>query len=317
MKSLLPRIAYFVHELSLSVPYQMRRVLFKLYHKESLLCSSKLKLPFKARKLIFDLFPAKLYEKKICDNIYLYLDIKSRDESYIYHNGYWEKEATTLMQKFIKKGDIVFDVGANIGYYTLIFANTVGDKGRVFAFEPCPRNIRNLENNVRRNSFQNIVIERTALGENSQTMQMYFPCDVQFGAGGFFKARSYLAQQEVGVVTLDDFIKKEGITRIDFLKLDIEGGEIFALRGMSETLNQKIIRNAFIDIHDTILLRNGYKPQEIKKYMIKYGYTLYKVVADQFVPASVDSEDGGYFLASVSNRMDEIVNKLTVLKNPG
>lgn len=220
------------------------------------------------------------------------------------------------MQKFIKKGDIVFDVGANIGYYTLIFADTVGDKGRVFAFEPCPRNIRNLENNVRRNSFQNIVIERTALGENSQAMNMYFPCDVQFGAGGFFKARSYLAQQKVGVVTLDDFIKNKGITRIDFLKLDIEGGEVFALRGMSAALNKKIIKNAFIDIHDTILLRNGYKSQEIKKYINEFGYTLYKVIEEKLIPASVDSEDGGYFLASVSNRVDEIVNKLTVLKSP-
>lgn len=64
MESLLSRIAYFVHELSLSVPYQMRSVLFKLYHKESLLYSSKLKLPFKAKKLFFNLFPAKLYEKK-------------------------------------------------------------------------------------------------------------------------------------------------------------------------------------------------------------------------------------------------------------
>ena len=260
------------------------------------------------------MFPDKLYTRNISENISLSLDIKSRDESYIYTNGYWEKNVTALIRQICQKGDVVFDVGANIGYYTLITADLVGQEGMVYAFEPCPRNIRILESNVRQNHFGNISVETTALGERSETMHMYFPDDVQFGAGGFFKDRRYLVRQKVQVTTLDDFIKQRDITRIDFLKMDIEGGEVFALRGMKETLKHKIITNAFIDIHNTILSHSGYKPQDIKKCLVDYGYTLHRVVADQFLPACADSDEGGYFLASVSQTLNGIVKKQNMRK---
>ena len=299
MTFLLTRIAFFIHELSLPVPLQVRRLLFRLFHKDSLIYNPKLKLPFKVKRFIFNFFPTRLYTKKISDNIYIDLDIKSRDESYIYKNGFWEKEVTLLMQKFIKEGDVVFDVGANIGYYTLIFANEIGDKGKVYAFEPCPRNIVNLENNIKRNDFKNIIIEKKALGENSQKKDMYFPYNVQFGIGSFFKARSYLTPQKVQVIKLDDFIEQEKISSIDFMKLDIEGGEIYALKGMKRALSQGIIKNLFIDIHNTILLQNGYKPQEIKNILLQYGYSLHKVTSGELVDYPIDSPDGGYYLASV------------------
>lgn len=309
LRPLLPKIAYLVHELSLPVPYKIRRLVFKLCRRDSLLTSPKLKLPFKVKRLIFKLFPDKLYIRDISENISLRLDIKSRDESYIYTNGYWEKNVTALIRQICKTGDVVFDVGANIGYYTLITADLVGAEGRVYAFEPCPRNIHILESNVRQNHFGNISIETTALGEKPETTHMYFPDNVQFGSGGFFKDRRYLVRQEVQVTTLDDFIKQRGITRIDFLKMDIEGGEVFALRGMKEALRQKIITYAFIDIHNTILSHSGYKPQEIKKCLADYGYTLHRVVGDQYVPTCVDSEEGGYFLASVSKALNDILKK--------
>ena len=312
MNFIYPKLAYFIHTLRLSIPFRIRRFLFRLYPHKSLLHTSKLPLPTKVKGLIFKLFPDKLYSKQIGKNISLNLDIRSRDESYIYTKGYWEKDITTLIQQICKRGNIIFDVGANIGYYTLITAKLVGEEGMVYAFEPCPRNIRLLEDNVQRNHLKNISIERTALGEKSGTMYMYLPSYVHFGVGSFFKSRHYLIQKAVQVITLDDFIKERGITHIDFLKMDIEGGEIFALRGMKETLKQKIIRNIFIHIHSTILSRKSYKSQEIKKSLIGSGYKLYKIVANRFLPTSIDSEEGGYFLVSDSKRLSAISKKYSI-----
>jgi len=75
-------------------------------------------------------------------------------------HGIHEKNETNLVKSKIKEGEIVVDIGANIGYYTLIFAKLVGTSGKVFAFEPEPHNFHLLQKNLKANSYQNVTIEK-------------------------------------------------------------------------------------------------------------------------------------------------------------
>jgi len=88
-------------------------------------------------------------------------------------DGYFEPYETTLIESEIRPGDVVLDIGANIGYYTLIFARLVGERGRVYAFEPDPTNFRLLKKNVRANGYQNVIFVKKAVADSSGSMPLY------------------------------------------------------------------------------------------------------------------------------------------------
>ena len=101
---------------------------------------------------------------KIGNNI-LYLD--SNDSMHLSFNPNYEKDEFDLVKRTIKKGDVVLDIGANIGVYTVLFAEIVGDKGRVYAFEPDPKNFALLKKNIEINKYKNVVlINKAVLNKN-------------------------------------------------------------------------------------------------------------------------------------------------------
>lgn len=174
-------------------------------------------------------------------------------------------------------GDCVIDGGACYGDTALYFANLVGEAGRVFAFEFVPENIAMFEKNVALNPhFQNITLVRRPLFENSHTRVSFSGCGGSArvdrlenagdccgegirGGGGDSHGKnsrggdSHGGADSSGVdsaqkdsnsdsaaitIAIDDFVKENAIARVDFLKLDIEGSELFALKGAVETIKR-------------------------------------------------------------------------------
>ena len=135
----------------------MKKILFSIYKKFAamLLGSGISKYPFVNtvhKYLISHLKPNYI---EIGDDK-LFLD--SEDFSFLSITSEYEGNETELVKREIKEGDLVIDVGANIGYYTLIFAKLVGEKGKVYAFEPEPRSFKLLKKNVEENKYQNIMM---------------------------------------------------------------------------------------------------------------------------------------------------------------
>lgn len=171
------------------------------------------------------------------ENHQIFLD--PQDDLCLSINPSWEKLQTELVKREIKKGDTALDIGAHIGYYTLLLARLVGENGKVFAFEPEPANFALLKKNVKVNGFcDNVILNQKAVASETKRTQLFLGRDNTTGHSlykGHYRSRRYKSEVEVEAVRLDDYFKGE---RVDFIKMDIEGGEGEALIGMLSLLER-------------------------------------------------------------------------------
>ncbi|MFC1741084.1 FkbM family methyltransferase [Nanoarchaeota archaeon] len=148
----------------------------------------------------------------------------------------YEPHAIETMKKTIKKGDWVIDLGACIGYYTLVFAKLVGPKGKVFAFEPDKDNFKLLKKNVQLNDFNNVVCINKAVIDKVGTENLYLSDNI----GGhvmyketFEKSKSVKVQ----TTTVDEYFKDVN-RNFNLIKMDIDGSEARAIHGASRLLDR-------------------------------------------------------------------------------
>lgn len=168
------------------------------------------------------------------DGITYQLDLTESIDLCILTDSY-EPESMRIIPKLIKDGMTVMDIGANVGVYALRLAKLVGEKGRVFAFEPTsyvfPRLIRNIE----LNNFNNIISEKIALSDTYAQNQL--ACiRSSFKVGDSCSGNP--ASELISFVTLDDYVRARGIERVDFIKLDVDGYEYKVIRGALEVINK-------------------------------------------------------------------------------
>ena len=138
-----------------------------------------------------------------------------------------------LLRRLVNEGDIVFDIGANIGSYTYALSSTVGNSGKVFAFEPLPDNLRLLHFIKESMRLSNTTVIPEALSEKQGEMSLSVPI-----IGGVKKnTRAYLASEHsydsiiVKVTTISEIVDRYQLNRIDFIKCDAEGAENMIFRG--------------------------------------------------------------------------------------
>ena len=149
-------------------------------------------------------------------------------------HGEYETAETKIIQEQVSLGQIVLDIGANIGYFTLNFARLVGEQGRVYAFEPDPISFEILKRNVNSNGYQNVILEPIAVSNVSARAFLqrdkYNNLDHQL-------VRESKSSKDMAVRTirLDDYFHSIPES-VDFVKLDIQGAEGLALEGMRNLL---------------------------------------------------------------------------------
>ncbi|MDW8002917.1 MAG: FkbM family methyltransferase [Deltaproteobacteria bacterium] len=147
--------------------------------------------------------------------------------------GSYEYEKQRLFCQFVSEGDIVFDIGAHVGFYTLLASVLVGERGRVFAFEPLPENVKMLQTHLRINKVNNVTVLELAvtdrdgvsffeLGESSST--------------GRLSERGHL---KVQVSSIDSLVQEAVVPAPSLIKMDIEGAEFEALQGASGILRER------------------------------------------------------------------------------
>lgn len=146
--------------------------------------------------------------------------------------GTYECEQTRLFREHLRPGDTVLDVGAHVGYYSLLSSVFVGDQGEVWAFEPNPQNAGFLRRHVELNRRGNVRVTQAAVAEAEGTARF------DFGTGS---GTGYLAEGgalEVRTVRLDDFCRDHGL-RVSAVKIDVEGAEMAVLEGAAETIRRE------------------------------------------------------------------------------
>lgn len=210
---------------------------------------------------------------------------------YLAGKGLADRGARRFLAGRVEPGMVVLDIGANVGFYSLFFARLVGPAGRVYAFEPDPLSRRILERRRRAAGLANLEIAPVALGDREGRVTLY--CNPANRADN----RLHDSLQAPGVeavdvplTTLDAFCAERGIARIDAVKMDVQGAEVAALRGMSETLRKAPPRWLFLEFEPELLRGAGASPEELWALLDEYGYEAFAVGEDGEAAPVTDRE---------------------------
>lgn len=199
----------------------------------------------------------------------------------IYVNGVFERAETSFVMKHLQPGMVFFDVGANLGQYTLIGAQRVGITGQVHSFEPSNRMFGELQYNVGLNVFSDIcTLNKMAVSDNEGTarLSVYEPGAEVYGSLGnqdWPHNKSVIGHEDVKTIALDTYVKARDIKHVDLIKIDIEGAELLAIRGACKLLNQPDAPTIVLEMADVNTDGFGYKATEIWDYLEDFGYRMY------------------------------------------
>lgn len=190
------------------------------------------------------------------------------------HGSYIVEEAyEKFMMNYCDQSKIVFDVGANIGYYTIQFAQK--SDGKVFAFEPMSYQYKILLKNIEINKLKNVYPVQKIVSDSIGKKRIYFSgMDNTAASSVVVETENY---EYVPTVTLDQFCNEKNIEFIDLIKIDVEGYEMNVLKGMSRLLNTKRIKHLFIEVVEQHLQKAGNSSEELINYLKKYNYNGYSI----------------------------------------
>lgn len=206
------------------------------------------------------------------DGIYFDLDISDYQEHLVYYNLDADS-SRDILKHLPLKDSLVLDIGANIGQTTLCMASFLQNtKSTIISFEPFPSTFQKLENNVGLNNFTSIKIENMALGEKDSILDMAI--DSYSNSGGYrvYNPKHHKGKktQKVAVISLDKYLMGSS-TKVDFIKIDVEGYEYHVLSGGVKTL-KKQHPILFIELDDNNLRQQGHSAVELLELLDKLGY---------------------------------------------
>lgn len=190
--------------------------------------------------------------------------------------GIYEKYETELFKKLVKKGMIVVDIGANIGYYTLLAAHLVGDEGKVFAFEPDPYNYSLLCRNIEVNGYRNVIPVQKAVFNKSGKMKLFLDKN---NLGGHSLSEANVdkgVSTTVETTSLDEYFENTN-HKIDVVKMDVQGSEMEVLNGMTNTINQNEKLEIITEFWPFGLRNAGSSPTDFLRKLAEYGFVLYQI----------------------------------------
>lgn len=187
----------------------------------------------------------------------------------------YEPAETALFKREIKPGQVVLDIGANIGYYTLIAAKLVGPKGHVYAFEPDPTNFALLKKNVEANGHQNVTLFPKALSDKNGKGRLYLN-PTNKGDHRLFDSGDGRSSVTVTKARLDDILLKLD-RQVHFIKMDVQGAEASVLRGMKDLLGRSRTLKLVTEFSPGGLRLQGADPQGYLKALQKSGFKLQEI----------------------------------------
>lgn len=183
----------------------------------------------------------------------------------------YEERFDDAMMNSLREGDVAWDVGANIGFYTQKFAEKVGITGTVLAFEPSSITREQLVGNVAQ--IKNVEIVPLALGKSDGAMTLV-QSDDREGANSRLSDTAGQRGEEIQIASVDSYLEQHPEKVPNFIKIDTEGFEIDILKGMSGALLNEKIRCLCIEVHFGLLAKRGLSdaPREIEHMLTESGF---------------------------------------------
>src|SRR5688500_15013899 len=212
-------------------------------------------------------------------NLNFHIEIHDAMGRKIFKRGSLHPDHTSFLSTLsFGEGDIILDIGANIGWYSIVLKNNIKRDVKVFAFEPEPLNFELLKKNIADNHATNIEAVNKAVAEKSgqSTLFLYHPKNS--GRHSLLDINPETNKSiQVETVNIEDFLKGQGIDfkKVKLIKIDIEGYEVFALKNASTLLQQ--LPYMFIEYSPVLIRQGGQDPAHFIKWLSDFGFNFYNI----------------------------------------
>lgn len=209
------------------------------------------------------------------EDLLFWLDPASELGEQVIKNKIFEPQLTKYISNTLKPGDVFVDVGANEGWFSIYAAKKVGPAGKVFAIEPQQRLWEVLIKNFFINGIINYVLVPCALGTEEQDKELILNPDLNNGGSSFVNARrSYFwPRQTTPIRRMDSIFEQYNLTKVDLMKMDIEGYEYFALQSGVKIFDEKRVEKIVVDVHTSQLEKLGISEDSIQIFFEQKGYS--------------------------------------------
>lgn len=237
---------------------------------------------------------------------------RDRGWEVIYFGGTYERGTTHLVERVVRPGDVALDIGANIGWYTVLLGARVG-AGVVHAFEPVPPIFEELRENCRLNDVQDRVrLNNLALGEHPGTVDLHTFAGSPHG----HSSQSTLGRDDytafrTPVVRLDDYLEESGTESPAFIKMDVEGAEMNVLRGAERLLSSQRPPMWVLEMNRESAGHFGHAPEDLLTHLQRFGeHRFFRVVRawgrTLRMRSVTDYEHGDNVLCVPAARLDRV-----------
>jgi FkbM family methyltransferase len=186
----------------------------------------------------------------------------------------YEKDDSEMLFKLVKDGDTIFDIGANIGWYSNHLARKFPNS-RIYSFEPIPETFNQITANTELNGATNIRLNNLALSSKKEKLEFYYSPTVTGASSSQNITENHnMTKLNLEAETIDNFMTVNSITKLDFIKCDVEGAEYFVYQGGYETFkNHKPI--IFTEMLRKWAAKFDYHPNDIIDYFKNFGYNCF------------------------------------------
>lgn len=216
--------------------------------------------------------------KKITNKTSMFCRLKEHVDRRIYFFGAYEPIESFLSQKLLSPDSIIIDAGANIGFHSLIWSEKLSN-GKVYAFEPVPMNHEKLLKNIKASGQrENIQVVQKGLWKENTTLTFNLDSTFEDNKGSFSIGHfgNIVVSTSCQVITIDSFVNDHKLSRIDFIKMDIEGAELPALQG-AESVLLKYKPSLFLEINAKAMRALGYSPSDLQSFLWPFNYKMYLI----------------------------------------
>ena len=207
------------------------------------------------------------------------LSVKDWVQNNLFIYGYYEKNETDYWLKRSKNAKIIVDIGANVGYYSLIASKNVQrNKGRIYAFEPVSKTFSRLSENILLNKIDCISHYQKAVSNENSSIKINVGNDQNWGMSSINFHEHLSSETEIiSCETLDNFCKSANIAQVDLIKIDVEGAEYNVLKGMQKTIEDHK-PEVLIEVLDQHLNKQNVSSNDVFNFFWERGYRSYRIV---------------------------------------